>query len=191
MRTRSAPSVSDEPILDAAARICRAVTTLAARARAERAGVLTLTETAVLGRLWAVGELTPRELADRLRLQPQSLTRTLASLESAGLLHRTRDPNDGRQYLLSVTAPGALALRDEIRPRDRWLGGVIEQELSAAERDILVVAAGLMERLAVVEASPAVREAPPATPERVVGGVMVGPSLLTEPRFRVRPEERS
>jgi DNA-binding MarR family transcriptional regulator len=161
-------------------RISRGVTTLAARARAERAGVLTLTETAVLGRLWAVGEMTPRELADRLRLQPQSLTRTLASLESAGHLTRTRDPADGRQHLLSVTGSGALALQAEIRPRARWLAGVIEQELSPAERDILVVAAGLMERLAGVEASPAAQE-------RVVGGVVVGPSTLVEPKLRTKP----
>ena len=186
MRTTSPRSVGADPLLDAAARICRGVTTLAARARAERAGVLTLTETAVLGRLWAVGEMTPRELADRLRLQPQSLTRTLASLESAGHLRRTRDPGDGRQFLLSVTGSGALALQAEIRPRDRWLAGAIERELTPAERDILVVAAGLMDRLAAVEASPAVREASPAL-DRVVGGVVVGPSFLTEPRMVGEP----
>jgi DNA-binding MarR family transcriptional regulator len=152
MRTTKAESVR------LATRIMRGATALAARGRSERAGILTLTETAVLGRLWTIAELTPRELADQLGLQPQSLTRTLASLESAGLLSRTRDPGDGRQFLLSITKAGAAALRAEMRPRAVWLGGVIERELSAAEQDLLVVAAALMERLAQVGASPVVRE---------------------------------
>ena len=149
-----------------AARICRGVTTLAARARVERTGALTLTETAVLGRLWSGGEMTPGELADRLGLQPQSLTRTLASLETAGQLQRTRDPSDGRQFLLSVTAAGARALNAEMQPRERWLAGVIEHQLTAAERDILLVAASLMERLALVDASPAPVEQSVALLER-------------------------
>ncbi len=144
--------------LEVAARIGRGATALAARARAERAGDLTLTETAVLGRLWSAGEMTPRELADRLRLQPQSLTRTLSALETAGRLHRTPDPSDGRQSLLAITDAGARALSAEMRPRDRWLAGVIERELSDAERDLLLVAATLMERLAQIDARAAVPE---------------------------------
>jgi len=172
-RAQSASPAEPGPeLIAAAARIGRGATSLAARARAERAGVLTLTETAVLGRLWMVGEMTPRELADQLRLQPQSLTRTLAALETAGQLGRTRDPGDGRQYLLSITTAGAQALQAEMRPRERWLAGVIEQELSPAERDILVVAAGLMERLAVVEASPAVHEPASQMMDEAVAGVV-------------------
>jgi DNA-binding MarR family transcriptional regulator len=149
---------TDAELITIAGRIGRGATALAGRARAERAGVLTLTETAVLGRLRVGSEMTPRELADRLRMQPQSLTRTLASLEQADRVRRTRDPRDGRQALLAVTQAGALALAEEMHPRNVWLAGVIEHELSVAERDLLVVAASLMERLALVDASPAVEE---------------------------------
>jgi DNA-binding MarR family transcriptional regulator len=161
MRTSNStkPDSLAPDLIAAAARICRGTTSLAARARAERAGVLTLTETAVLGRLLKGGEMTPGELADRLRMQPQSLTRTLASLEAAGRLLRTPDPGDGRQFLLAVTAAGRQALSAEMRPRDLWLAGVIDRELSVAERDLLVVAATLLERLALVGGAAAPVEA--------------------------------
>lgn len=149
---------TDGQLLAIAATIGRGATALAARGRAERAGVLTLTETAVLGRLYSAREMTPRELADRLRLKPQSLTRTLASLETAGQVQRTADPGDGRQALLSITEAGVRALDQEMRPRDRWLASVIQTELSAAERDLLLVAATLMERLSQVDARAAVTE---------------------------------
>jgi DNA-binding MarR family transcriptional regulator len=149
---------NESELITIAGSIGRGATALAGRARAERAGLLTLTETAVLGRLRMAGDMTPRELADQLRMQPQSLTRTLASLEAASLVQRTRDPYDGRQALLAITQAGAMALSDEMRPRNLWLAGVIEQKLSVAERDLLVVAASLMERLALVDASPALIE---------------------------------
>jgi DNA-binding MarR family transcriptional regulator len=153
-----AQTAASPDLVKTAALIGRGATALAARARVERAGVLTLTETAVLGRLWMGGEMTPRELAERLQIRPQSLTRTLTSLGAAGHLRRTADPGDGRQALLSITASGALALDAEMRPRDRWLAGVIADQLSPAERELLVLAAGLMERLAQVDASAAVVE---------------------------------
>lgn len=131
---------------------------LAARARAERAGALSLNETAVLGRLTKRGPMTAGEVATQLRAQPQSLTRTFASLEADGLMRRTPDPSDGRQALLGVTAAGRRALKAEMAPRDAWLDGAIKRVLTPAERDVLVVAAQLMERLADVDADVAVVE---------------------------------
>jgi hypothetical protein len=40
-----------------------------------------------------------------------------------------------------------------MRPRDAWVADVLQRELTPAERDVLVVAAGLLERLAEVDAS--------------------------------------
>jgi DNA-binding MarR family transcriptional regulator len=124
---------------------------LAARARAERAGVLSLNQTAVLGRLATRGPMTAGEVATQLRAQPQSLTRTFAALEADGLMRRTPDPSDGRQALLGITAAGRRALKAEMAPRDAWLDHAIKRVLTPAERDVLVVAAQLMERLADVD----------------------------------------
>jgi DNA-binding MarR family transcriptional regulator len=131
----------------------RAVTSFAARARAERRGLLSLNQTAVLSLLHKQGTLTPGELAHRLRTQPQALTRTFAALEEQSWLRRMPDPADGRQSLLTITAAGRRALTDEMRPRDEWVADVLQRELTPAERDLLVVAAGLLERLAEIDAS--------------------------------------
>src|SRR5690348_16306585 len=52
---------------------------------------------AVLSRLIRAGTHTPKELADAERIQPQSLTRILASLTDRGLITRAPDPADGRR----------------------------------------------------------------------------------------------
>jgi DNA-binding MarR family transcriptional regulator len=142
----------------AATAIRRGATSLAARTRAERGGVLSLSQIAVLGRLATRGPMTAGEVATQLRMQPQSLTRTFAALESAGLLRRTPDPTDGRQALLGITPAGRRALREEMAPRDAWLAHAIDLVLTPAERDLLVVAAQLMERVAEVGADVAVPE---------------------------------
>jgi len=97
--------------------------------------------------------MTPGEVAHRLRLQPQALTRTFAALEEQGWTKRVPDPSDGRQSLLIITATGRQALVDEMRPRDEWIAGVLEQELTPAECDLLVVAAQLLERLSEVDSA--------------------------------------
>ena len=97
--------------LDVAARVRRAATALAARTRVERLGALSLNQVAVLGRIVTHGPMTPGEVADQLRMLPQSLTRTFAALEAAGYVRRTPDPGDGRQSLLEATAAGRTAIR--------------------------------------------------------------------------------
>lgn len=103
--------------------------------------------------------MTPGEIADRLHMQPQSLTRTFTALDERDLVRRMPDPGDGRQSLLSITASGRRGLAAEMRPRDVWMATTIARELTAAERDVLVVAARLMERLAQVDPTPARVEA--------------------------------
>ncbi len=139
--------------LQAATTIRRGAGSLATRLRAERAGVLSSNQTAILGLLLRLGPMTPSELSIRTRSSLQSLTRTIASLEETGLMHRAVDPADRRQSILSIAQPGREALRTEMRPRDLWLAGVIEQELTETERDILVAAAKLLEKLALVDAA--------------------------------------
>ncbi len=152
MRTTLA---ADVELLAAASQIRRGATSLAARARVERGGALSFNQTAVLGQLFKGGAMTPGELAERLRVQPQSLTRTFTALDERNLVRRMPDPGDGRQSLLSITAAGRRVLGEDMRPRDIWLARTIERELTVAEREILVVAAKLMERLSEVDASPA------------------------------------
>lgn len=126
----------------------RATTALAARARAERGGRLTLTQLSVLGRVASQGPITPGELGQQLRMLPQSLTRPLARLEAAGYVRRTPDPGDRRSALLEATDEGRTAVRDDLSPRARWLAEAMEVVCDADERAVLVRAAAIMQRLA-------------------------------------------
>jgi DNA-binding MarR family transcriptional regulator len=153
MRTTSVVGRQRPVVSRAAAReVRRGATALAARARVERRGALSLNQVAVLGRVVARGPLTPGEVAAQLRTQPQSLTRTFAALEVAGYLHRAPDPSDGRQALLVATAEGRSALSAEMAPRDAWVRSAMQEVLTPAECGLLVAAAELLNRLAEVDA---------------------------------------
>lgn len=152
MRTTSATLRSEAKL------VRQAATGLAARARVERRGDLSLNQTAVLGRLATHGAMTPGEMADQLRTQPQSLTRTFAALETAGYVRRTPDPTDGRQYLLTMTREGRRAIKAEMVPRDAWVAEAMATVLSPDERDQLVRASELLQRLAEFEPGGAVVE---------------------------------
>jgi DNA-binding MarR family transcriptional regulator len=94
------------------------------------------------------GPLTPGELAAAERVQPQSLTRPLASLEAAGLIARHPDPADGRRSLLEIAGSGRDALRAEMQQRDSWLAAAMSAHLSGTEIGLLHLASDLLQRLA-------------------------------------------
>jgi len=132
-----------------AAEVRRGVISLARRLRLERNEVgLTALELSVLGHLHRSGPLTPGELATAERVQPQSLTRTLAALEEAGLASRQPDPADGRRSLLAITDHGQAGLRTEMEQRDNWLSAAMAAELTTTEIGLLRLAGSLLERLA-------------------------------------------
>jgi DNA-binding MarR family transcriptional regulator len=120
---------------------------LSRRLRVERADHgLTLTQISVLATLDRHGPLTPRELARHERVQPPSMTRTLAALEERSLIVRTPHASDGRQHLISLAAPAAALLREDRRRRDAWLAQRLA-ELTQAERDVLRAAAPIIDRI--------------------------------------------
>jgi DNA-binding MarR family transcriptional regulator len=134
---------------DAAVSVRRGVISLARRLRLERnAASLTTLELAVLGHLNRRGAMTPGDLAAAERVQPQSLTRTLAALESGQLISRRPDPDDGRRSLLVMTESGAAALRSEMTERDVWLAAAMSSSLTSTEIELLRLAAPLLEQLA-------------------------------------------
>jgi DNA-binding MarR family transcriptional regulator len=121
---------------------------LARRMRSERAATsLTLTQLAALATLERHGPLTPRELAQAERVQPPSMTRIAASLEAAGLVTRTDHPTDGRQVLLATSPAGVALLREDRRRREAWLAQRL-RSLDPADREVLVRAAEVLDRLA-------------------------------------------
>jgi DNA-binding MarR family transcriptional regulator len=108
--------------------------------------MLTANQTAVLGTLNSRGALTPRELAESEKVQPPSMTRTLAALESLGLVERQLHPTDGRQQLVSITPPARALLDEDRRRREAWMVKRLAS-LSKEERAVLRAAVPVLERL--------------------------------------------
>src|SRR6201992_3571885 len=105
-------------------------------------------ELSVLGLLYRRGPMSAGDVAAAERVQPQSLTRTLAALRDKKLIRRQHDPCDRRRSLLSLPEAGANLLLADIAQRDRWLARAIAEQLSPAETQLLMMAGELMERLA-------------------------------------------
>src|SRR5690348_2581048 len=77
------------------------------RLRAEKSDAdLTDSQYSVLALLDRVGPLTPGELAEHERVQPPSMTRTVAALDAAGLVSRSGRPDDRRQVVVALTDAG-------------------------------------------------------------------------------------
>jgi DNA-binding MarR family transcriptional regulator len=93
------------------------------------------------------GPCTPRELAAHEKVQPPSMTRTVAALADLGLVGRTEHPTDGRQVLVSLSEQGRVVVGETRRRRDAWLALRLA-ELTPAERDTLADAAALLLRVA-------------------------------------------
>ena len=91
--------------------------------------------------------LTPRELAEKERVSPPSMTRTVAGLVERGFVTRTDDPLDGRQVFISLTAQGRSLLGETRRRRDAWMATRLKG-ISADEREVLVKATAILTRVA-------------------------------------------
>ncbi len=139
---------SDDEVLTVAARLHRGTTRLNSVLLATRAKGMSMSKLALLGRLHREGTATASALAAYLRLQPQSLTRLVASLERRGFIARHPDAFDGRQMLIDITEEGKRALFGDMAERRKRLADAMERALSPAERGVLVFAAELMERIA-------------------------------------------
>jgi DNA-binding MarR family transcriptional regulator len=80
-------------------------------------------------------------------LQPQSLTRIIQELDDLGLVRRRPDDADHRQILIEITPRGVRHLVRNAVHQNVWLAQAMATKLTPAERDILRVAAGLLDRL--------------------------------------------
>ena len=109
-------------------------------------GELTLPESSALVRLDRGGSATAAELARQEQISPQSMGATLATLEGRGLVGRIPDPADGRRVIISITAAGRRGLNN--RRSVEQMARALSTDFSAAEREQLLAAAPLLERLA-------------------------------------------
>ncbi len=147
----SEPEILNTSVISEASALRHAAMALTRRLRGERsADALSSAQLSVLGLLARSGEQTPGQIAAVDRVQPQSVTRTLAALERGRLVYRRIDPDDRRRAWIGLTQQGRAVLASDLAERDHWLAGQV-RSLTPAERAVLDVAADLLERIAAAD----------------------------------------
>lgn len=122
-----------------------AVGQLIRRLRSEN--LFPLTQTWVLGRLDREGPASVSDLAQAMRVRPQSMAQTVGDLEGEGMVERHPDPNDGRRALVSLTAAGQARIEADRAAREGWLVKALE-ELPEADRETIERSVEILSRLA-------------------------------------------
>jgi DNA-binding MarR family transcriptional regulator len=114
----------------------------------EQADDLAMPETSALFRLDRGGPMTSSELARQDRVSPQSMGVTVAALEQRALIARSRDPEDGRRIMLSLTEAGLQVVHTRRDARTERIARALRDGFTPAERDQLRAVVPLVERLA-------------------------------------------
>lgn len=104
----------------------------------------------VLHQLAACGPSRQGPLADTLGVDASTVSRQVRALVDAGLVESSRDPDDGRATLLSLTDAGRTHLVEHLRARRATLQAATA-DFTPHERDELV---RLLHKLAAALAAP-------------------------------------
>lgn len=102
---------------------------------------------AVLAALKLFGPHTLGELAERERVTPPSMNRTVNCLEESGYVSRTADQHDRRKVNIDLTDDGLAVVEETTRRRDAWLEEVLGS-FSPEDRGVLRRATELMREAA-------------------------------------------
>jgi DNA-binding MarR family transcriptional regulator len=71
----------------------------------------------------------------------------LAALDERGLIQRRADPDNGRRQLISLSDAGREFIDDSRQAREEWLTRAFQDRYTEAERQTLVEALALLDRL--------------------------------------------
>jgi DNA-binding MarR family transcriptional regulator len=113
------------------------------RIRNNRAdGAMSDTQLGVLFRVESASA-SPGVLAERERITPPSMNRTLNALEKSGFVTRLPDPDDARKVVVSITPAGRDLITETRRLRTAWfsqrLAELTPDERAAFERLVPVL----------------------------------------------------
>ena len=146
--SKRSPVPESETASDLAAQIRTILSRLKRRLREQGGrGDLTPSQISVLLRLEKDGAATVSGLARAEGMRPQSMSSIVTSLQDAGLVGSSPDPNDARQTLMSLSKKCEKLLRESRAARQDWLTTTILQKLSAQEQQKLSAALELLSRL--------------------------------------------
>ncbi|MGY0021845.1 MarR family winged helix-turn-helix transcriptional regulator [Streptomyces sp. YJ-C3] len=108
---------------------------------------ISLPQASVLARLIGNDGLTTSDLAAAEGMRHQSMTATVAALAERELVERRRDPDDGRRLLIALTAEGRRRAEEGRQARGEWLAGELQKKCTEEERQTVIAAMAVLERL--------------------------------------------
>ena len=108
---------------------------------------LSPSQVAVFNRLGKEGDSSASVLAVAEGVRPQSMAAILGALDAAGLIERRPDPEDGRRQLITLSAAGRERAAGDRQARAEWLARRLHEDFTEPERQTLIAAAALLERL--------------------------------------------
>jgi DNA-binding MarR family transcriptional regulator len=108
---------------------------------------LTPSQTSVLSRLLHDGPAGASDLAAVEGVRPQSMAATLAALEERGMIERRPDPADGRRRLITPTTLAHDHVAGNREAKEAWLTRALQDRFSEAERQTILAALPLLERI--------------------------------------------
>lgn len=140
------PLTGDEDGVTIAARLNLIVGRLMRTIRQHAAAGLTPSQLSALVTVDERGPLRISALATQESLGAPAATRVVASLEEAGLVTRSSDPDDKRASLITLTKVGNETLKSLRKERATGLGAQLDA-LSESERRLLERALPVLEKI--------------------------------------------
>jgi DNA-binding MarR family transcriptional regulator len=136
----------ESPLLSALVRVVTHWTALETHAAVASAAGLTIdpADVPALFALGLSGPVRPSLLAQKLRVSPPTVSRTVARLVDGGLVHRVADPDDARASMITLTVEGVAAARRLFEQGDKMMARLLE----GWDADEVAVFTSLLERFA-------------------------------------------
>jgi DNA-binding MarR family transcriptional regulator len=117
------------------------------RKQADSVKEYSMTEVETIGHLFRSPSLLPTELAALTRITTQSMSQILKKLEEQGITKRTPSKKDKRKVYISLTSFGKKMVEKVRYDKDEWLKGAIEKLLTDKEKELLIKALPVLDKL--------------------------------------------